>query len=178
MNDGAYPKTIVDSAERMITIPAPISRIIVLNSDAAEAVVTLGAGGEIVGITDEVLERSSHLPGLMGKQVIGTSQMGGEIDYELIGEIASAKGADPSDLLVIGFSEVGTGYGAAEAEKKLTPFGIRNVGLEDHVQRRISGMGERSQPGCSAAARDCRRYYGAAWHNGDLGGKDRECLHR
>ena len=55
-----------------------------LNSDAAEAVVTLGAGDKIVGITRAIQERSSHLPGLEDKQVIGSSPMGGDADYELI----------------------------------------------------------------------------------------------
>ncbi|MCU0638172.1 MAG: hypothetical protein MUE87_06105 [Methanothrix sp.] len=44
--------------------------------------------------------------------------MGGDIDYELISEIAAAGQSDPSDLLVIGFSGVGKDYGAAEVEKK------------------------------------------------------------
>jgi iron complex transport system substrate-binding protein len=123
-DDGAYSKTIVDSAGRTISIPLPVERIIVLNSDAAEAVVTLGAGDRIVGITEEILGRSSHLPDLKDKQVVGTGQMGGDIDYELIGEIATAGQSDPSDLLVIGFSGVGKDYGAAEVEKKLAPFGM------------------------------------------------------
>lgn len=138
MNDGAYSKTIIDSAGRTLSFPGPIERIIVLNSDAAEAVVTLGAGEKIVGITDEVLGRSSHLPGLKGKQVIGTSQMGGEIDYELIAEIASAENCTPSDLLVIGFSGVGKDYGAAEVEMKLAPFEIVNLGLDFYQPENLS----------------------------------------
>ena len=130
LDDVLYPKTIVDTAGRTVSIHIPVERIIVLNSDAAEAVVTLGAGDEIVGITEEILERSSHLPDLKDKQVIGTSQMGGEIDYELIGETATAGNSEPSDLVVVGFSGVGKDYGASEVEKKVAPFGIINVGLD------------------------------------------------
>jgi iron complex transport system substrate-binding protein len=137
-DEGAYPKTIVDSAGRTISIPLPVERIIVLNSDAAEAAVTLGAGNRIVGITEEILGRSSHLPDLRDKQVIGTSQMGGEIDYELIGEIATAGSSEPSDLLVIGFSGAGKDYGAAEVEKKLAPFGIINAGLDFYQPENLS----------------------------------------
>lgn len=145
VEDGAYPKTIVDSAGRTLSIPLPIERIIVLNSDAAEAVITLGAGHKIVGITEEILGRSSHLPDLLDEQVIGTSQMGGEMDYELIGEIATAGQIEPSDLLVIGFSGVGKDYGAAEVEKKLAPFGIINAGLDfyqpENLSREMTALG-------------------------------------
>ncbi|MCU0638171.1 MAG: hypothetical protein MUE87_06100 [Methanothrix sp.] len=48
-----------------------------LNSDAAEAVVTLGAGKRIVGITEEILGRSGHLPDLREKQVVGTARWAG-----------------------------------------------------------------------------------------------------
>ncbi len=145
LDDDAYPKTIVDSAGRTVSIPMPIERIIVLNSDAAEAVVTLGAGDKIVGITEEILGRSSHLPDLLGKQVVGTSQMGGEIDYELIGEMATAGQSEPSDLLVIGFSGVGKDYGAAEVEKKVAPFGSINAGLDfyqpENLSREMTALG-------------------------------------
>ena len=145
LDDDAYPKTIVDSAGRTISFPLPVERIIVLNSDAAEAVVTLGAGDKVVGITEEILGRSSHLPDLLGKQVVGTSQMGGEIDYELIGEIATAGQSEPSNLLVIGFSGVGKDYGAAEVEKKLAPFGIINAGLDfyqpENLSREMTALG-------------------------------------
>lgn len=139
LDDAVYPKTIVDTAGRTVSIPIPVERIIVLNSDAAEAVVTLGAGDMIVGITEEIQDRSSHLPGLKKKQVIGTSQMGGEIDYELIGEIATAGNGDPSNLLVIGFSGVGKDYGATGVEKKVAPFGIINAGLDFYQPENLSG---------------------------------------
>ena len=145
LDEGAYPKTIVDSAGRTVSIPVPVQRIIVLNSDVAEAVVTIGAGDKIVGITEEILGRSSHLPELLGKQVVGTSQMGGEIDYELIGEIATTGQSEPSDLLVIGFSGVGKDYGAAEVEKNVAPFGIINAGLDfyqpENLSREITALG-------------------------------------
>jgi iron complex transport system substrate-binding protein len=145
MEDGAYSKSIVDSAGRTVTISRPVERIIVLNSDAAEAVVTLGAGDKIAGITEEILGRSSHLPELMGKQVVGTSQMGGDIDYELIGEMATTGQSEPSDLLVIGFAGSGKDYGAVEVEKKVAPFGIINAGLDfyqpENLSREMTALG-------------------------------------
>lgn len=138
MEECAYSKEIVDSAGRTVRISQPVDRIIVLNSDAAEAVVTLGAGDKIAGITEEILGRSSHLPGMKGKQVVGTSQMGGDIDYELIGEMAAAGQREPSDLLVIGFAGSGKDYGAEEVEKKVAPFGIINVGLDFYQPENLS----------------------------------------
>jgi len=145
LEGNAYPKSVVDSANRSVLIPLPIERIIVLNSDAAEAVVTLGAGDKIVAITEATLKRSSHLPGLENKQVIGSSQMGGDADYELIAEIA-AQGDNSSDLLVVGFSGLGKDYGAQAVEERLAPFGIVNVGLDfyqpDNLSREMMVLGE------------------------------------
>ncbi len=145
LEGSTYPKNIMDSANRSVSIPLPIQRIIVLNSDAAEAVVTLGAGDKIVGITQATLQRSSHLPGLENKQVIGSSQMGGEADYELIAEIA-AQGNNSSDLLVIGFGGLGKDYGAQAVEERLSPFGIVNVGLDfyqpENLSREMTVLGE------------------------------------
>lgn len=44
------PKTITDSADRTVTIYRPIRRMIVLNTNFAEAMVVLGAEDRIVGI--------------------------------------------------------------------------------------------------------------------------------
>lgn len=145
LEGGDYPMSILDSANRSVSIPLPIERIIVLNSDAAEAVVTLGAGDKIVGVTRAIKERSSHLPGLEDKQVIGSSQMGGDADYELIAQIA-AEGDSSSDLLVIGFSGLGKDYGAQAVEERLAPFGIVNVGLDfyqpENLSREMTVLGE------------------------------------
>jgi len=138
LDDARYPRTIVDTAGRTVSVPMPVERIIVLNSDAAEAVVTLGAGDRVVGITEDILERGSHLPSLLSKQVIGTRQMGGEIDYELIGELAARGDGKPSDLVVIGFSGAGQDYSALEVEKKVAPFGIVNVGLDFYQPENLS----------------------------------------
>lgn len=140
-----YPRTIVDTAGRTVTIIEPIERIIVLNPDAAEAVVMLGAGERIVGITKEIFDRSIHLPGIEGIQVVGTKQIGGDIDYELIGDIACGGNHGASDMLVIGFSGVGKGYGASEVEKIVHQFGVSNVGLDfyqpENLSREITSLG-------------------------------------
>lgn len=136
--DAGYPKTIVDTAGRAVTFPVPVERIVVLNSDAAEAVVMLGAGDRIVAVTEDILEGSGHLPGVQGNPVIGTKQMGGEIDYELLGEMAIKDGANASDMLVIGFASPGKDYGSSMVEEKLSPFGIINLGLDFYQPENLS----------------------------------------
>lgn len=51
---GPKAVTITDSTGKAITLPAPASRIIVTNSDAAEVLIALGAKDKIVGITNTV----------------------------------------------------------------------------------------------------------------------------
>jgi len=57
-----YPMTITDSAGREVTIQMPVERIIVLNSDAAEAVTVLGAADKTVGISDTVKNKAYYFP--------------------------------------------------------------------------------------------------------------------
>ena len=80
-----YPINITDSAGRNVTIKAPIKKIIVLNSDAAEAVKVLGRVESIVGVTDSVKKKSYYFPELQDKETVGTWK---EFDYEKIAELA------------------------------------------------------------------------------------------
>ena len=80
-----YPLNITDSAGREVTITAPIKKIIVLNSDAAEAVKVLGRVESIVGVTDSVKKKSYYFPELQDKETVGTWK---EFDYEKIAELA------------------------------------------------------------------------------------------
>ncbi|MCK9567224.1 MAG: ABC transporter substrate-binding protein, partial [Methanothrix sp.] len=96
-----YPLTITDTAGREVTFPQSVGRIIVLSSDAAEAVVMLGAADKVVGVSDTVLKKSYYFPQLAKKQSIGKWNAP---DYEMIGEVA--KGGEETitpDILVIGY---------------------------------------------------------------------------
>ncbi|WP_273466955.1 ABC transporter substrate-binding protein [Methanothrix sp.] len=81
-----YPLTITDSAGREVTFNQPIERVIVTSSDAAEAVVMLGAADKVVGISDTVKNKGYYFPDLKGKQSVGKWNA---LDYEMIGAIAS-----------------------------------------------------------------------------------------
>lgn len=62
---GSAEVTFTDSVGETITLPHSVERVIGLNSDAAEAMVVLGSGDKVIGITESTLSDSalmSHLP--------------------------------------------------------------------------------------------------------------------
>lgn len=122
-----YPITITDSMGRDVTIDVPIERIVVLNSDAAEAVAILGCADEIVGVSDTVKNKEYYFPQLKGVQLVGTWK---EPDYEMIAEIAKVGDEVVPNILVITYTSPGKLYGVEEAAAKLEPFGIKVVGLD------------------------------------------------
>jgi iron complex transport system substrate-binding protein len=140
-----YPLSITDSAGREVTFPMPVERIIVLNSDAAEAVVMLGAADKVVGVSDTVQKKGYYFPLLKGKQSIGKWN---QPDYELIGELA--KGDEENiapDIVVIGYSYPDKPYGIFGVEKGLAPFKeIKAIALEfikpENMTREIETLGK------------------------------------
>jgi iron complex transport system substrate-binding protein len=75
-NDDKYPLV-----ERNITIYKPLKRIVVLNTDVAEAIRALGAKDRIVGITDTVAKQTIFFPDISKKTIVGGWK---EIDPELV----------------------------------------------------------------------------------------------
>lgn len=122
-----YPMTITDSLGRNVTIDVPVERIVVLNSDAAEAVAILGCADKIVGVSDTVKNKEYYFPQLKSVQLVGTWR---EPDYEMIAEIAKVGDKVVPNILVITYTSPGKPYGAEEAASKLEPFGIKVVGLD------------------------------------------------
>jgi len=116
--------TVQDSAGRNVTIEKPISKIVVLNSDAAEAVKILGAGSKIAGIVDTVQKNTFYFPEISKKTVVGTWK---EVDWEKIVEL------HPN--LVIAYTKYGANVDIAE--EKLSPFNITVVGLNLYDPRSI-----------------------------------------
>lgn len=123
-----YPMKITDSAGREVIIQMPVERIIVLNSDAAEAVTILGAADKIVGISDSVKNKAYYFPALKNRQSVGKWN---EPDYEMIGEIARSGDEIVPNILVISYTYPDKPYGIIEVAKKLEPFeGITAIGLD------------------------------------------------
>jgi iron complex transport system substrate-binding protein len=125
-----YPKTIVDSAGREVTISNPVQRIIVNNMDVAEAIILLGEGDKIVAVSDAVKQKASYyFPILKDKPSIGTFN---KLDYEMIGAIAKGnKNTVDPDIIFIGYSYPGKAYGIDAHAKALAPFtNLTCVGLD------------------------------------------------
>ena len=129
LRDGAHvyaywngnPRTIIDSANRTVTIYKPIKGIVVLNSDAGEAVKILGVSNKVVGIVDTIQEKPFYFPEMSEKTVVGTWE---EIRWEKIVDLYSKS----DSILVITYTK----YGAKVdiAEEKLDPFAIPVAGLD------------------------------------------------
>ncbi len=114
--------TLVDSADRIVTVKKPIEKIVVLDSDAAEAVTVLGEGDAVVGIVDSVEKKSYYFPELSQKPVVGTWK---EFDYEAIAAL------EP-DLVISYVSKI-TGV-----EEHLEPLSIAAVALDFYKQNTLS----------------------------------------
>jgi iron complex transport system substrate-binding protein len=130
-----YPLTVTDSAGRDVTIEAPVEKIVVLNSDAAEAVSILGDTDKIVGATDSVPKyKAYYFSDVMDNWVIvGTWK---EFNYEMIANLAKndAGEIDPG-MLVISYANK-----AGEVEENLAPFEkINVVGLDLYNAETLEG---------------------------------------
>jgi iron complex transport system substrate-binding protein len=118
-----FPLTFNDSAGRSVTLQMPVERVIVLSSDAAEAVELLGAEDLIVGVADTVQKYSWCLPHLKSKALVGKWNAP---DYEMIGQIARGEGDTITpDILVLGYPSgkmSGKSYAVDAVEEGLSPF--------------------------------------------------------
>ena len=131
-----YPRTINDSAGRTVTVEMSVARIIVLNTDAAEAVEMLGAGEDIVGVTDSISKKPALFPNLLDCEVVGTWK---EFDYEKIGSLAMGDSDQiVPNIIVIGYTYPDLPYGIYSVERGLAPFeNITAVGLDLYKQETL-----------------------------------------
>jgi len=104
---------IVDSMGRLVEVPQPLERVIVLDHYGGEMVRALGAKDKIVGIINYMAERPDYWPVLKDVPSVGSA---GEPNYEKIVEL--------NPQLVITYDG-----GAPETETKLEPIGIPVVML-------------------------------------------------
>ncbi|HID20256.1 MAG TPA: hypothetical protein EYP28_04895, partial [Methanophagales archaeon] len=120
-----YPRRIIDSANRAVTIYMPIKRAITLTSDSAEGIRILGAVDNIIGVTDTIKEEGKeYFPELLDKPSVGTWK---EFNFEKIVELASDKsGIIIPDIIVISYV-----YKVSGVEDGLSPFdNIAVLGLD------------------------------------------------
>jgi len=105
--------TITDSLGKNVTVPRPLNRVVVLNSDAAEAIHILKAQDAVIGVGDTV-QKNPYL-GLRDKPVVGKWN---EPGYEKIVEL--------KPQAVITYSKTP----GEELTQKLEPAGIKVVRLD------------------------------------------------
>ncbi|MEA1864958.1 MAG: ABC transporter substrate-binding protein [Euryarchaeota archaeon] len=113
--------TILDSAERTVTVKKPVERVIILKTHVAEAVAILGESDKVVGIIDSVAQKSYYLPEMSKKPIIGTYSVP---DYEAIVALTP-------DIVIDYASKI------SGVEERLEPTGITAVALNFYTQRTI-----------------------------------------
>jgi len=124
-----YPMNITDSAGREVTLKMPVERIIVTSTDAAEAVINLGAEDRVVAVSNTVKSKKFYFPSLKDKPSVGTFN---SLDYEMMGAIARGDGDQVvPDIIVIGYTYPGKSYGIDAVARGLAPFkNIACIGLD------------------------------------------------
>jgi len=92
-----YPKSIVDSAGNNITIYKPLERIIVTNSNAAEAIRVVGAQNRVIGATDSLKWYPTFFPKMHKLPVVGKwSAVEPELVLQLDADCVFTYTSDPS----------------------------------------------------------------------------------
>jgi iron complex transport system substrate-binding protein len=115
------PKTIIDTADRTVTIYKPIHTVVTLTSDGARALRMFGDEAKVIGISDTIQKYPFYFPEMSQKEVVGSWKA---VDYEKVVEL------NP-DLVIV--YATGTYVNAEIAAEELEPFGITVVGLYLYV---------------------------------------------
>jgi iron complex transport system substrate-binding protein len=116
INQSDYPRTIIDSAGREVTVTIPIKRIIVLCQGAAEAVTILKAEDNVVGVVDSIRTNSKMFPLLKKKPSVGKED---DPNIDMIGSISREGDIIKPNILVVCYDYPDKPYGAAAIERKL-----------------------------------------------------------
>ena len=120
--------TIVDQADRIVTVKKPVERIIVLNYNSGEALKILGESDKVVGIINKVTTKSYYFPEMSKKPIVGTWSAP---DYE-------ATVALTPDIVICY-----TGSSPSKYEEHLEPAGITVVALSFYKRQPLLSEVER-----------------------------------
>ena len=138
--------TLIDSENRPVVIQAPVQRIVVLNENAAEAVVILGSGDKIVGAVDQVLGKGGYYPSIKDAVGVGSRT---EVDYEKIVKVAEQDDKITPDIIVLCYTAPDRAYGmgADTVSMKLSAFkNITVIGLNfyepEKIKEEMTKLGE------------------------------------
>jgi len=132
-----YPKTIVDSANRTITIDKPVEKIVPLVTWSYEPIYLLGAGDKIVGVTSNAQKVYPWLEGISSKPVVGTYR---EHDYEKIIELQP-------DIIITQSRYAGALEGNLSGIKVIVLDFSKPTGFEEEfkILGELTGKGERAE---------------------------------
>ena len=111
--------TLVDSADRIVTVKKPVERIVVCSPDIVEALKILGSTDKLVGVGDSVIKKSFYFPELRDTPIVCCGSK--ELNYE------AAVAVDP-DIVILYCTKYYLPY-LLEVEEKLKPTDITVVGL-------------------------------------------------
>ncbi|HPE63194.1 MAG TPA: ABC transporter substrate-binding protein [Methanothrix sp.] len=115
-----YPVTVTDSAKKSVAIDSPVEKIVVLNSDAADAVSILGDAEKIAGSVDISYKAHYFTEFSDDWEMVGTWK---EFNYEKIADLArDESGEIAPGMLVICYASK-----AGEVEENLAPFELIDV---------------------------------------------------
>ena len=110
-----YPITIVDSADRTVTIYKPVERMIIQPTFEYEPVFILGALDKLAAVTNTAKKCFFYIPGIEDKPSVGEYK---EIDFEAVIE-------NMPDVYAIGSTRT-----IDEVEDKLNPIGTTVIVLD------------------------------------------------
>lgn len=109
-----YPITVIDSANRTVTIYKPVKRLISQGTYAYEAISLLNAQDRLSAVTNTAQRVYGFIPGINGKPTVGEYR---EVDYEKVIE-------NQPDLYIVGSNKT-----LSDIETKLEPLGTAIVVL-------------------------------------------------
>ena len=110
--------TIIDSAGKYVRVNRPVKRVVVLNSDAATAVMLLNATDVVVGVGDVVVQYPELYGNLSKRTCVGKWS---SPDYEAIITL--------NPEIVLSYVK----WPGPEADEKLEPLGIKVVRLNFYI---------------------------------------------
>ncbi len=114
--------TVTDSIGREVTVPHPLTRVVVSNAYNAELINAVGAIDTVVGVDNYIFNDEAGFKGKFKQdQVIGANQ--GNLNYEKIIEL------QPQALILTGNG------GWEDAEEKLSKFGIAVIVVDAYYTR-------------------------------------------
>jgi len=119
--------TLIDSADRTVTVKEPLTRLVVINSQTAEVIRSLKATDRIVGVDKYTLNKDLYFREMQDIPNVGSVY--DDTDYEGILEL------QPEAVFIYASPTAYTSPSAEEIQNKLEAFGITVIRFDFFVRR-------------------------------------------